>query len=213
MVDFQFLYIWKRIPTYELICIKSIKKVMPNAHIMQFSDWDTPKLKGVHAVERFKPVVEWDRKNTGKIWLECWARNADKNAITIDTDMIFDGDVKEVLEGDYDVAICKRSKFDSVGQALLKRSPYQVGFLVVKNIDFWKECWERISKIPEPGWMTSQYIVCSTVDSGMFKTKILDGNIYNRTPRYPADIDERVKVWHYKGGRKEWMKDHKGKEI
>jgi hypothetical protein len=192
--------------------IRSIREHMPSSRLIQLADKKTILRTDVdqHIVADW----EWSQKSYARNWFHashslCKASDIGKSGVVfVDVDMLFTGDVSTILDDEYDVAICCRGdeKATDVFRVLY---PYNAGFLVVKNPEFWGMCvdllsWDLPHKI---AFTLDQYIIGIVINCGKFKVKFLDGDIYNRPPASVDEFNADTKVWHFKGHRKYWMLD------
>lgn len=189
---------------YAKIMVHSILRQMPGSIITQMSDKDARVIPGVSLVMRGNYVYQQDE----------YARMFFTNLVVVnqypsvycDADMIFMGDVTPLFDDDFDMAICRRPPDDGTSLSYRVIHPYNIGFMLFKNDSFLKICQSVIGTFfggSEFG--IAQHVVGLVVNSGEFKIKFLDGNIYNRMPKDVDDFDPSVKVWHFKGNRKNWM--------
>jgi hypothetical protein len=197
---------------YAKIMVNSVRKYMPDSYIVQISDMNANMISGVNAISRGNFVYK--ESEYPRVWLEMLYgiskhRSMDPGWITYcDADMVFCGDIRELLEEDYDIAICKRPIDDGTSLTYRIYHPYNVGFMVIKSRKFLKTCLEAINMFFEKCHLsTGQHVIGLVVNSGEFKVKILDGEIYNKTPDNLDDYDEKVKIWHFKGDRKQWTEE------
>jgi hypothetical protein len=185
---------------------------MPDSKIIQISDRDAKQIGGVDSIYRGDFIYEEEKYP--RIWFEA-LYNLSKHPsgeygelAYCDADMIFCGDMRPLLDEDFDVAICKRPPEDGTSMSYRIYHPYNIGFMIVRTSTFWKYCLDTLT-----AWFnschlsTGQHVIGLVVNSGEFKVRLLDGNIYNRTPKDVNDFDDNVKVWHFKGGRKVWTQE------
>lgn len=206
-VEFIYLEHKREKPEEVAYCLSTLKKHMPEAFITQISDRYTDKIPGVDAVVRISNTkIEFNKVKYPQLMFDCLAQHSSDNSLVIDTDLVFDDSIYETFEGDYDVALCSRCDNDAPN--LQEETPYQGGLWIVKNTDFWSFCSTLHSKLPKYDWKSGQLLISEMVKNKTFNFKVLDGNIYNRTPRYEGETDPNVKVWHYKGKRKKWLPLH-----
>jgi len=198
---------------YAGLMVDSIRKHMPSAQIQQISDKTAKCIRGVE--HQFKMLIDYDKDRYPRDWFSMlYAMYSvldvgDNPFVHCDADIFFGGDVTSVLCDEYDIAICRRpaNGDDDTGNLYRIFHPYNIGFMVFKNPLVVKACNSVINAdgLPLRSWDLGQHVVGLVVNSGEFKVKLLDSNIYNRTPKSVDDFDESVKVWHFKGDRKNWM--------
>jgi hypothetical protein len=183
--------------------IESVRRTMPEAHLIQLSDWNTEILDGVNEIRR----SDYD-KNMAVFILR--ARLGIKEpAIYLDDDVIVTKSIAHLLKGDFDILVCNREDSDGTTRLTRKFSPYNVGVLVCKNQKFWISCYTMIetlsNKLKKFGG--EQVAIAQIVDSGKYRVKKVEGKMYNRVPKRNFISSPATYVWHYKGDRKRWMND------
>ena len=189
---------------YAKIMVASIRRYMPDATIIQASDRHANPVLGINRI--IKGDYDYQRHTLPGYWFQHILATGLDTMIHCDTDIIFANSIEEALQGDFDVAICKRPPDDATSMAYRVLHPYNIGFIITKTLEFWDLCsgvmhtWYK-----EFTWDLPQHVIGLVINSGFFKVKFLDGAIYNRTPLTPDERDDNVKVWHFKGNRKQWM--------
>lgn len=190
--------------------IKSIKRHMPDANIIQFTDMSTPQVAGTTDIVRHELEKPYHHSIHPYIVLKSLSESPVLPMVNVDADIVFENSIEPLLDGNYDIAICDRNGQDGTTRGFRNYNPYNGGFMITKNLDFWKRCHEEMCNLDpeEVFFMAGQIVIGIVIDSGEFKVRFLDGNIYNYTPKYPGECNGRAKVWHYKGGRKIWIGGH-----
>ena len=186
------------------LLINSIKKHMPDQPIVQLSDELSETLPGV----KYMVTLHFDNKDDDYIYkiVEVYYRTGFEDILLCEGDMIFTGDMSELFDDDYEVSVCIRHENDGCSEAFKELFPYNIGFLVVKNRKFWLDClsvYER-TEINNPYYI-GQFVFAEAINSGKYKVNFLDGGIYNRTPIDVNDHNDKTKMWHFKGKRKNFM--------
>ncbi len=182
--------------------VASVRRVMPDIHVVQMTDMATEKITGVDEVRR----KDYD----GKLMTFRMAHLADvaENFITLDTDVIVQKDLRHVFDLSFDVALTKRTGavMSANGVDLAKEMPYNTGVMFSKSRHFWKCTVEVLKELnPETHkWWGDQLSVRVVADSGIFSVKELPCEQFNYTPKSLHDRPD-VSVIHYKGERKAWM--------
>jgi len=192
---------------YASMMVESLLKHMPDAGIIQMSDRDANRIPGVVGLVRGNFVYD-ENVFARDLFDRIMFVHVDYPLIYCDADMIFTGDLSEVLEGDFDIALCKRPQNDGTSISYRVIHPYNIGFMVFKNRYFLEVCqsvMDTFFKGSEFG--IAQHVTGLAVNSGEFKVKFLDSEIYNHTPKDVHEFDPNVKVWHFKGDRKSWMQE------
>lgn len=116
-------------------------------------------------------------------------------ALYIDTDTVFQGDISPVFELEWEIAVCERNI------SLGKKYPYNSGVHFCRNRQFFAdmveaECHTSAMRVEEK--------FCQLVDSGKYKEAIFSSD-YNFTPAGIGTRVDHAKIVHYKGNRKRWM--------
>lgn len=191
---------------YAPMFLKSIDAHMHGANIIQLSDRNGVKLPGVNEIVRGD--FEYSREEYPKRFFKMVYDLGIDEILYSDADVLFVGDIEQALHGaDWEVAICNRYPKDGTSDFYRKFYPYNLGFLITRTREFWKECDRKINEFKKCDADLAQYVAGWVIDNKDFKVKFLDGAIYNRTPKDAKDTDNSVKVWHFKGGRKKFMKE------
>lgn len=191
---------------YAPIFLKSVDANMHGANIIQLSDRNGVKLSGVTEIVRGD--FEYSRDEFPKRFFKMlYDLNLDE-IVYSDADVIYTGSIEPAMHGaDWEVAICSRPPKDGTSDFYRKFYPYNLGFLITRTREFWKECDRRINEFKKCDPDLAQHVAGWVIDNADFKVKFLDGAIYNRTPKDATDSDDSVKAWHFKGGRKKFMKE------
>jgi len=203
---------YREMPCASLM-VESVRKHMPDTVIVQLSDKTMDPERGVDKM--VKAEFDYNIHLFPPIWLRMISGvcQSEGTIVHCDADMVFSGDVNPLVVGDYDIAICKRPGGNGITDETSRQyrilHPYNIGFMIIKNPEFLGCCCDimDLEVYHKPTWALAQHIIGLVVNSGQFKVKFLDGAIYNRTPIDVDDFVESVKVWHFKGDRKDWMVD------
>jgi hypothetical protein len=196
------------------LMLGSLRRHIPNAMVFQFSDNGADEVDGVDQV--IKSDFEYDENTYPEYWFHflCYTFKAMSSCsdaiVSCDADLFFTGDVSQLLEGDYDIAICKRPQGlveDDTSWQYRTLHPYNCGFFIIKNESVAKCCRNALlyNMLKKDHLAIGQHVIGLVVNSGQFKVKFLDGMIYNRMPLHEDDFDPSVVIWHFKGHRKDWM--------
>lgn len=202
-VKVTFLHVGNDVSLAELM-VKSVKKAMQGVEVIQLTDMVTPQIKGVSSVVR-KPY-------SGYLMTFRLEHLADLNGewITLDTDVIVNKDLREVFNQDFDVALTRRYQpiIDENGINIVDSMPYNTGVMFSRNKIFWKNAHKLLLNMPESAhrWWGDQLSVSQASKSKHFNVLELDCNKYNYTPLNDKDKQD-VFVYHFKGNRKDWMKN------
>jgi hypothetical protein len=193
-MDMVFYYIANEIPSYAQYFIASVRKTMPDTKIWQLTDFNTPEIPGVDEVKRFKTGLSVNRDSINYIGYQFLSEMELNPVVFVDPDMIFNGSIEHLYEGDYDICVAMRALGDATPIEWAIKYPY-CSFMVVKNAGFWKDCYNTMLDFPVMGWFDNMEAVAKVIHSGKYKVKRVDGSVYNAMP---LEYDKEVKVYHCK---------------
>lgn len=195
-----FYFIGSVVPPYAEYCIRSIRK-HNFVRITQLADYKTPSVYGVDEVKRFIPSEEITRNTVNRVGYQFLTEMDINPVMFIDPDMIFNGNIDHLFEGDFDVCVATRAMDDPVTVDYAIKFPW-CSMMVVKNPEFWKDCYSTLLGYPEIHWVSNMNAVADILRSDKYKVKVVDGNVYNALPfSYGKD----VKIYHYKLSDKSGM--------
>lgn len=201
------------------IAIEQVRRVVPEARIVQFSNQGDKILPGVNEIQRLycagmglmEARIKLFSKYEGEILL-------------IDPDVWMQKDPFEVFEDEkFDVALTRRDEnvklvIKDEGKPLsgdmAKVMPYNTGVMFSRNPKFWTAVLERMKSMSmeSRNWFGDQIAVKKVAESRRFKVLELPCNQYNFSPtKKEEDVSDKIMV-HYKGNRKAMMLE-RGKEI
>jgi len=198
--------------------IDSVRRTNPTAKLYQYTDLRTDARGDVDYVIRYNAGEEVTRERLGRTVINALAAYPLKEFVRLDADMLVTADISEVMDGDFDVGITNRVPGTSSPE-FTSEHPYNGGFVVSKNPEFWVECKRRMDKMsydthnclnvtkPYFEFLVGQLALCNTIDSGLFKVKFFDGGVYNYTPKDVLETNDYTKIWHFKGNRKYWLRN------
>lgn len=185
--------------------LASIRKVMPDVKVTQFTDETSEALEGVDDVVRIggdMPMAMRRMTHHSQVdgdWCFC------------DTDVIFRKDVREVFEEPFDVAITDRVKTYMDGGQYAKAQPYNIGVTFSRNPKFWKLVLQSLKNFPKmfQEWEGDQMVVngLALTPQTPFDIVVLPGYVYNFTPKHKTTNLDHASIVHLKGGRKDWIKE------
>ena len=195
---------------------------MPNAEIIQCSDYNSEKIEGVTEVVRF----EGDIKNIMTFRLTCFAGlNLKKSAIYIDSDILLLQKIDpDELLGNNEIALCTRSfdqdkqintNFNGMdlseykGKTLAEVYPIIACFTVTKDSKFWQDCKENLESLDKKFhfWYGDQEAMRNVVTSQNYKISFLPESKVACLPEYYTSDNSPIAL-HFKGSkRKSWMQD------
>lgn len=186
---------------YEPKFVASVRKAMPEARIVQFTDKTTDPLD-VNEVVR--------DEITSPLWVHRWRSYSrlDGEVVCLDTDVIVQKDLSRVFALDFDVALTRRNQpiLDPNGRDITKTMPFNGGVALSRNrgwLSFLADKCEELTTL-EQDWYTDQLAmtVCARAGGAVLQ---LPCDLYNYTPRTQGEDVSHAWVVHYKGNRKQWM--------
>ena len=184
------------------LMLASVRKFMPDWHIIQFSDVDTHLIEGAderRTLDLLTPRV--------KTRFACLASlSPTDRVICLDTDVLLKSDIGFIFErSPFDVALTYRDHdvWDPNGINVARVMPYNTGVMFSRSSTFWREC---LDQYPDTdAWYADQLAVKSVADSGRYKVMRLPATKFNFTPASEDATDDAF-VYHYKGpDKKVWM--------
>ena len=205
------------------ILVRSIRKVMPDARIIQCSDKDTSRVDGVS--ELF--TVDGDVKNLMTLRLKAFsALGMDGVAVYLDSDMVLLRPLDPgYLLGDADAVVCERSFDRDKGfnasfrnlnwpmyenKTVYEAHPYIACFTITRDSRFWLKAYELLLDMPEiyHYWFGDQEAIKAIVHSNLFQIKKAPEAVYACLPDKVNPAAPKPRLLHFKGQqRKEWMMD------
>lgn len=183
------------------VCAASAKRVMPDVPIIQFGP------RGVIRSSVVDAQMEFDLP--GNFARRVWRAKASVPAgdvLFADADVIFRRDVREVFQGEFDVAL------PEISDPYVKHS---AGIAFCRNPAFWADyeagplCRaERLAPIRE--WLEDWNRFAASWHGTV---AMLPAPVYEYTPRHQSDACEGAAIVHYRGPRKNWMPGFEGKAL
>ena len=206
---------------YTSIFAKSVKRVMPDAELIQCTDRSTPIIEGVDDVLRHSG----DTSNLMTFRTECFSKiTTSDTAIFLDTDMLLLQAINvEYLMGGFDIIACRRSfqrdtpvntSFKGMDLAEYADStldqawPYLACFTAVKDCDYWMSCNEALtSQIPEKFkfWYGDQEAIKMVLRSGEYKYGVIPEHIVACLPDLHSNDMPKPLALHFKGDARKQM--------
>src|SRR5690606_6368100 len=180
------------------VMISSVREHMPNAIVTQLTDMRSGRVPGVDEVRRM------EGKTYPYILFKHMA-DVPEPFIRVDYDMIFQGDITHILEGDHDLAFNLHSD-PEVLATWGKDYPFATCIWGAnRGKEFVEDFRKRHLESGRDDWMGLIPSVNETIRSGKYKIRSLPGEIYNYTPKDRNDRPKGALVIHFKGTRKSWM--------
>lgn len=168
-----------------------------DAEIVHLTDMDTPQLKDSDSVWRLPKdnqsvmILRWDHLS----------RMDAKPSISLDVDVLIRRNLGSVFEDEFDVALTKR-RIETDNQ------PYNTGIMFARDNRFFKACREKMEREPRfKQWIIEQEGVGIEARSGRWDVKELPMDEWNHAPGVKSIFPES-RILHYKGPRKDFMRDH-----
>lgn len=184
--------------------LASIRKVMPDVQVIQFTDATSEILEGVDGFIRIGGNLPMairrltHHANCHGDWLFC------------DTDVIFQSDIRDVFDEEFDIALTDRVGTYMEKTEYAKFQPFNMGITFSRNPKFWELAIEKLKGFPSQyqQWEGDQMVVCGLADNQKtpFDIVILPGRIYNFTPKTEHEDVSHAAIVHYKGAKKSWIK-------
>ena len=185
---------------YSRLMVQSLKQL--KCPIIQMSDLKTPKVEGVDEVVRIPfrvPLTCYRLKHLAEF--------PHDEMLIVDTDVICKGQIGDVWESEFDVAVTARDPgvFFSYGKDVSKDMPYNTGVMFSRSQSFWKDCLAWLSDQNDgiQQWYGDQLAVAAV--SPRYSVKSLPCSEFNWSPNSRQDSSQ-ARFWHYKGAvRKKWL--------
>lgn len=201
-----FFTVFRKDPRHFLMArrmLLSAKHFMPYLQIAQLTDEKTPAVPGVDQVLRRPHGKMLERR------LEHYSA-CEGNWLFVDTDVVFQGDVLDVFNQPFDVALTDRNWPHVTHPAgFVEEMPFNTGVCFSRCPDFWKavlETWRGFTPDQQADWLSEQRAVAHVVRSDAFTVCVLPGMVYNYPPSTLTDVGlADAKIVHFKGDRKAIM--------
>jgi hypothetical protein len=207
-----------------ILLVKSIRKLMPDACVLQCSDKGTEQIEGVDR----RIVVEGDLSCLMTLRLKAYSELAlEEPAAYLDSDMILLRPLDPaVVLGDADVAVCERSfgrdglfnvNFKGLDLGAYRNKtlgevyPYLACFTVTKDCRFWAKANELLLTMNSTfhRWFGDQEAIRELVKSGVFKVTKVPESAYGCLPDMISKTSTPPRLLHFKGStRKQAMLDY-----
>lgn len=191
-----FLFFGPQQPKIADVMMASVREHMPNVILTQLTDMKTKRLKGVDEVRRIDGITYG--------YLLCQHMiETPHPLIRVDYDMIFQGDITHVMEGDFDMAFNGHGDDYVLNIGLGKKYPLATCLWGAKTNAFAKDFRAHHIQSGRDDWLG---LIPSANEVALgYRVRVLDGFVYNYCPKSRTDRPKDALVIHYKGPRKEWM--------
>jgi hypothetical protein len=202
------------------ILVKSIRRVMPDARIIQCSDGGTARIDGVTEVFR----VDGDTTNLMTLRLKAFSElRLQAPAAYMDTDMVVLRPLNlGLLVGAADAVVCERSfgrekPFNHTfrdrdfsfyrDKNLYQAHPYIACFTITKNSEFWEKTYEVLLGLAPifHYWFGDQEAIKTVVQAETFQIKRVPESTYACLPEEVVSSGNRPRVLHFKGRRRKQL--------
>lgn len=187
------------------LLVASVRRCMPYAKLVHFTDLESPGVKGVDCVRRkpSEPMALLRMRHHAGVSGE-W--------LFVDTDVIVQKSaVRRVFKHAFDIAITDRTwPHLRAAVGFTERMPFNTGVMFSRCPHFWQEVYTRLRTL-EPAlqqWMGDQEVICDIVneDSPRYVVKRLRGHKYNFPPQVDVVDDKALEseafIVHYKGPKR-----------
>lgn len=186
------------------LLVASVRRCMPYAHVVHFTDLTSPGVKGVDAVRRkpSEPMALLRMRHHAGVEGE-W--------LFVDTDVIVQrSGVRKVFNDEFDIAITDRTwPHLKAAVGFTERMPFNTGVVFSRCPRFWADVYTRLRNLePElQQWMGDQEVICEIVneDSPRYQVRHLRGHKYNYPPvveEDTTDLEAAAFIVHYKGPKR-----------
>lgn len=178
------------------VMIASVREHMPNAIVTQLTDMASRKVPGVDEL----------RRHDGKMYQYLLGRHmADCPLpfIRLDYDMIVQGDLSHILDGEHELAFNLHGDENVINSEYGRRSPIAGSVSAFKTHRFAVDLRRAQIESGLDDWLGALHVHNEV--ARRYSTLLLDGRIYNYTPKDREDRPADALVIHYKGLRKHWM--------
>lgn len=202
VVTFPFAFDGKETPEhveYGNIFVAVTRKNLPNAIVVQMADMTTKAIGNVDSVYRtpagLAPEGASIHKAAPGIAFAEWYFDAminfpSEEFVRLDYDVMVRGDISDVFEHPFDIAIAKEDK-----------GRMNNGVVFVKNKAFFSEAKRAYLDTQKDNWQDVQTAMQVTIDTGYFRVRKLPqtyNQLFDPAKPFPAD----TKLLHFKGSRK-----------
>ena len=198
IIAFEFAFQGKETDSHREIgalFVKVTRKYQPQARIVQMSDPHTVEVQGVDLCLRVDaaPFAVWNFDATLAFPAQQFLR--------VDYDVMIRGEVADVFDHDFDIAIAKEGKHGVMNN----------GVVFVKSKAIFADARKRyLETTTMDGWHDIQNAMQMSIDSGLFRVRKLDAsyNLIFKPERMMDRLPAEARIVHFKGMRKGFMLDH-----
>lgn len=190
--------------------VRSVRQHCPGTPIVHLTDKISSPVDGVDAVHRLDEDVR-PLKPKPIIHMRIMSYAACSGEwLFLDTDTVIRKPVADVFDDPlFDVAVTDRN-WGGIpqGDAIMHEMPFNTGVVFSRSQEFWESVLTTWRSLEDKwrDWFSEQRCVYTVVRSGLFKVRILEGDVYNSPPRDMTDRgSDLTAIQHFKGPRKEWL--------
>ncbi len=191
------------------IMVASVKRTMPDARVVQMTDYHTKPILGVDDVMR----KHWNGQNLMPYRFLHMKEFPLDQTIFLDYDVVVRKDLSALFAEDFDVALTRRDETDWAlrNSPLVRDSmPYNTGVMLSRasGRGFWEEAYQMCLRMPDSsqGWWGDQLAIKELAQRTTLKVKEFPCDLYNYSPDNNFEDLGGKYVVHYKGKlRKAWM--------
>jgi len=193
--------------------VRSLRRVMPDVPIVQFSDFETPAITAVTEVRRLPRESE-----SMAVMRFRHQANVTGDWLFLDTDVLVQKDVRKVFRGTFHIAVTTRNWPHLVNvDSFAEKMPFNTGVIFSRSQAFWQEALHVLeaSEIHDRDFMGHQQIICDLVASGRYVIERVKGSKFNCPPAVPEvegvdlHLSDRMvqaaSIVHYKGAERKQM--------
>jgi hypothetical protein len=187
-------------PDLAEVMVTSVREHMPHATIVQLTDTSSDALEFVDEVRRLKdqPYVDLLMEHM---------KTLPEPYIRIDYDMVLQGDLSHILDGEQDFAVNLHGDPFMQAHVFGKTFPYAACVFGAnsRSTDFAHDLQTHHRRTNRDDWMGFVASANEVLGADKYKIRSLAGEIYNYPPAHIEDKPAKALVIHYKGTRKHWM--------
>lgn len=169
--------------------------------VWQISDMTAPEIPGVDSISRAE-------MNCGRMLFRARELAPLKAPYALlDTDMLVVRDIEEGFGGDVSLTWRAKHMVVTKDEPAPLRMPYNGGVVFVQSQEFMQDCYDRMTKM-EPkrqDWYGDQIALRDAAESGKYKVKELRDETWNFCPDSENHDIPKVRIYHFKGLRKQFM--------
>lgn len=183
------------------LTIESIRKNIPDAHIIHITNEVYPAVEGVDEVCRY-PKGDDFIEFVNKALIDLIKRG--ENLLHIGTDVLITKDISHVFDWDFDSAACVYPDRDKMNGQFCG----DVDFIKPSGLEFWEDVLETYSDKFRDGWEGGQKAYYDVYKANRYNILPLDYDTYCYTPEELGENICDAKIIHFRGPRKAMMEEY-----